>query len=464
MDEALPGLGRSPVHDLTGDDMLAATGFTRDWSRPRPRRTAGINSRNDRLEPFVPSSGPSRSTSFWSIAILLVLVLAASGVPSPLYRVYQERFGFSSGVLTAVFGVYAFALLAALLVVGALSDHVGRRPVLAASLVLQAGAMVLFLAADGVGWLMAARVVQGLATGAMTGALGAALLDFQRSDRPLGALVNSASPGLGLSLGAVGAGVLVEFVAAPTDWVFGTLTAVFLLAAGAVLRLPESSPRLPGALASLRPQVHVPPAQRAAFLMVLPCLAATWALGGLYASLGPSLVAAVFGVDDHLVGSLLILALNGTGLIGSLAMRSAPPERAMVVGALIFSAGVAGTVVALLAGSLPLFFVAAVVSGFGFGSAFLGAISTVTRGVAPGERAGLLSSVFVVSYLMFSVPAIAAGIASGSLGLARTAEIYGAAVIVLALSAAAALLLRRRPGPAADRPRTPADETGTIAA
>jgi predicted MFS family arabinose efflux permease len=396
--------------------------------------------------PLIVPSRASRSTAFWSIAVLLVLVLAASGVPSPLYRVYQERFGFGSGVLTTVFGVYAFALLAALLVVGALSDHVGRRPVLAGALVLQAGAMVLFLLADGVGWLMAARVVQGLATGAMTGALGAALLDFQRSDRPLGPLVNSASPGLGLSLGAVGAGLLVEFVPAPTDWVFGTLTGAFLLAAAAVLLLPESSPRLPGALASLRPQVHVPTAQRGAFLAVLPCLAATWALGGLYASLGPSLVSGVFGVDDHLVGSLLILALNGTGLLGSLAVRGARPERAMVGGALTFAAGVAGTVAALLTGSLPLFFVAAVVSGAGFGSAFLGAMATVTRGVAPGERAGLLSSVFVVSYLMFSVPAIAAGVAAGHLGLATTAEVYGAAVIVLALSAAAALLVRRRPG------------------
>ena len=80
----------------------------------------------------------SRPAAFWSVAVLLVLVLAASGVPSPLYRVYAEEFGFSSGVLTVVFAVYAIALLAALLVVGGLSDHVGRRPVLAVALLLEA--------------------------------------------------------------------------------------------------------------------------------------------------------------------------------------------------------------------------------------------------------------------------------------------------------------------------------------
>lgn len=385
-------------------------------------------------------------------------MLAASGVPSPLYRVYAEEFGFGSAVLTVVFAVYVLALLVSLLVVGGLSDHVGRRPVLAAALVLEAVSMVLFLAADGVGWLLAARVVQGLATGAMTGAFGAALLDLQRSEKPLGPLVNAAAPGFGLSVGAVGAGMAVEWLPAPTSWVFGTLTTLCLVAAvGVLVFLPETSPRSAGAVASLRPSVHVPPAQRRAFVVVLPCLLATWALGGLYASLGPSLVSTVFGVQDHLIGSLVILALNGTGLIGSLGMRGVAPARAMIAGALVFAAGVTGTVTALATGSLALFFIAAVVSGAGFGSAFLGAMATVTLGVAPGARAGLLAAVFTVSYLGFSLPAIAAGIAAGHVGLERTAQVYGAGVIVLALLAVAGLVLHAR-HPVAGATSTPAPD------
>jgi MFS family permease len=378
------------------------------------------------------------------VAVLLVLMLAASGVPSPLYRVYQEQFGFSSGVLTTVFGIYSFALLASLLVVGGLSDHVGRRPVLIAAFVLEAAAMALFLFADGVVWLLAARVVQGLATGALTSTLGASLLDLQHRERPLGAFINSASPGLGLSIGAVGAGLLVQLVPSPTDWVFGVLTVVFLVAAVGALLLPESSPRLPGALASLRPRVHVPPLHRRAFVVSLPIMVGCWAVGGLYASLGPSLVADVFGVDNHLVGGLLILALNGTGVAGSLAMRTSPPERALLAGALLFTIGVTGTLGALFAGSLSLLFTAAVVIGFGFGAAFLGAVATITHGVAPGHRAGLLAAIFVVGYLAFSLPAIAAGIAAGQFGLIRTTEVYGAVVLVLAVLAVAALLRARR--------------------
>jgi MFS family permease len=412
-----------------------------------PARPAG-------LPCCVPARRASRATSFWTAAALLVLVLAASGVPSPLYRVYQERLGFSAGVLTTVFGIYAIALLATLLVVGALSDHVGRRPVIVAGMLLQVVAMALFWAADSVGWLLAARVVQGVSVGALTGALGATLLDHQHADRPLGALLNSATPGFAIALGAVSAGLAVDFVPAPTDRVFGTLTVLFAIAAGVALLLPESSPRTPGALASLWPRVHVPAAQRPVFLAALPCLVAMWALGGLYLSLGPSVAAGVFGLTDHLVGSLVIVAMHGMGAVGSVSLRNAVPHTAMTTGCLVFAAGVSGTIVSLATGSTALFFAATAVSGFGFGAAFLGAVATVTAGVAPGERGGLLSSVFVVGYLAFSLPAVAAGLVSGAVGLRPTTVVYGVVVVALALGAVAGLQRQRRAVLRRPEPRT----------
>jgi MFS family permease len=400
--------------------------------------------RQEGLSGFVPFRRLAGPAAFWAVAALFVLVLATAGVPTPLYRVYQQEFGFSSGVLTTVFGIYAFALLAALLVVGALSDHVGRRPVIATGMLLQAVAMGLFLAADGVGWLLAARVVQGVSVGVLTGALGAMLLDLQRGPRPLGAMVNAATPTAGLAIGAVGTGLLVEYVAQPTRWVFGPLTVAFVVAAVSVLALPETSPRRPGAVASLRPQVSVPRSARAAFLLAVPALVAMWSIGGLYLSLGPSLASGVFGVDDHLVGSLLILAMQGTGAVGSVAMWRVPAPTSMLIGTLAFATGVAVTVLSLATVSTPLFFAGAVLSGLGFGSAFLGATATITRDVPAGERGGLLSSVFVVGYLAFSVPAIVAGLVVDTVGLQTTAEVYGVVVVVLALVAVAGLLRRRR--------------------
>jgi MFS family permease len=116
----------------------------------------------------------------------------------------------------------------------------------------------------------------------------------------------------------------------------------------------------------------------------------------------------------------------------------------MLVGALVFTAGMVGTIGALVTAWAPLLFASSVLSGFAFGAAFLGAVATITSGVAPHHRAGLMASIFVVGYLAFSVPSMAAGLAIGTFGLLRTAEVYAVVVVLLALVAVAALLRARR--------------------
>ena len=81
---------------------------------------------------------------------------AASSAPSPLYGLYREAWGFSAATLTAVFASYAFALLAALLLFGSLSDHLGRRTVIVLALVLEIVSVLLFWQAPSVGWLLSA--------------------------------------------------------------------------------------------------------------------------------------------------------------------------------------------------------------------------------------------------------------------------------------------------------------------
>src|SRR4051812_27417783 len=92
----------------------------------------------------------SKRTAFVLLASLAVSFLAGSSAPTPLYALYQARWGFSPIVTTLVFGIYALAVLVALLTVGRLSDHVGRRPVLIVATLLQAITMLAFASASGV--------------------------------------------------------------------------------------------------------------------------------------------------------------------------------------------------------------------------------------------------------------------------------------------------------------------------
>ncbi|MFD7439384.1 hypothetical protein [Streptomyces sp. NPDC059861] len=152
---------------------------------------------------------------------------------------------------------------------------------LAAALVVEAAAMVVFLAADGVEALLPARILQGLATGAAAGAVSAGLMDLQPSPiSPLGSLVNAVAPAAGLAAGAVGSGLLVQYAPAPTALVFVLLTVLFVPLAAIVPLLLDPVPPRPGAWSPLRPRVAVPAQARGAFLAATPCLVAVWAMGG----------------------------------------------------------------------------------------------------------------------------------------------------------------------------------------
>lgn len=215
----------------------------------------------------------ARSAAFWLEAAVLVLFLAASAAPTPLYRVYQVRWGFSATTLTAVFAVYVLFLLMTVLIFGSLSDHVGRRPMIITALAVDTAACILFLLAHGVGALFAGRALQGVAVGLAASALGAALLDL-RPAGSLAPLVTSNGGTVGLAVGALGTSVLVQYGPAPTHLVWWLLLGAFLAAILLTAATPEPGTVRPGALASLKPDVSVPRSARGTFARAAPCLVA----------------------------------------------------------------------------------------------------------------------------------------------------------------------------------------------
>jgi MFS family permease len=256
------------------------------------------------------------------------------------------------------------------------------------------------------------------------------------------------APPVGLAIGAVGSGLLVQFAPAPTSLVFVVLGLAFLALAAGVLLLPETVPRRPGALDSLRPRIALPAGGKGIFWSTVPALVATWSLGGLYLSLGPSLAADLLDLHNHLVGGLVVATLNVAAAIAALAGQRRSAPSLLLGGCLVLAAGAAVTLLSLLANSVPGFFVGSALAGVGFGAAFLGAFRTVSGLARPEERAELFAAVYVVSYLAFSIPAVIAGFATSSFGLRDTATGYGTAIIVLALVVVAHSTLRRRAVPA----------------
>jgi MFS family permease len=393
----------------------------------------------------------SPAMAFVAVTAVFVLFAAAASAPTPLYVVYQKEWGFTATTLTVIFAVYVLGLIASLLVVGALSDHVGRRPVLAAAVALEGLAFVLFLVAGGVTGLLVARATQGIATGMAFSTLGATLVDLNPPHSPGRAgLVNGVAPISGLAMGALGCGALVQFAPAPTQLVFAVLLVGTVLASLVVALIPETSARRPGALASLRPRLSVPSHIRPDVYALVPIIVASWALGGLYLSLGPSVAAGLFGLRNHLIGGLVVTLLAGAGAVTAFVLREWPTRRVLEISAVMLCAGTAVTLVGVESQVVVLGAVGTVSAGIGFGGSALASFGTLARLAAPSERSELLAVALVIAYLAFSLPAVGAGFATSSVGLHATTVVYSVGVVALGVIALAAQ--RRRGQTIGNRP------------
>jgi MFS family permease len=384
----------------------------------------------------------SKTAAFYLQASLIVSFLAGSSAPTAIYALYQRAWGFSPITITIVFGTYALAVLATLLVAGSLSDYVGRRPLLIAAALVQTTSMLVFTAAGGVGALLAARVLQGIGTGLAAGAVGAGMLDI---DRERGAIANAVAPMIGVATGSILSGLFVAYAPAPTKAIYVALGLLFIGQASGVALMPESVAPRPGALGSLVPQLRVPPRMRGAILLAVPALVATWALPGFYGSLGPTLVKKLVGGTSPMLAGLALFVLATSAGLVVLSMHARSARQVLLGGTSALVVGVATVLVAVAYGSVALFFAGTAVAGGGFGAAFQGALRSVLSLAAAHERAGVLSVLYVVAYLSMGLPAVLGGVhlAHGGDVLA-TAHEYGVVVIVLATTALLGALLRGR--------------------
>jgi MFS family permease len=313
--------------------------------------------------------------------------------------------------------------------------------------------------ADSVAWLFVARGIQGLATGLVLSAAAAALLDLHKNRDPVAVgLTNGVSSTIGLGSGVLISAAIVQYLLAPRVLPYVLLLVLFLIALVGAWRLREPVEVAPGARFHLTPErPYVPPVARRPFLLAALAVLSSWSIGGLFLSLGPQLSALVYNSDNHVVVSgLAFFLLAGAATASQLLFGRAAPWRAAVYGSLTLALGMALIVAASASESAVLFTVGALVTGAGFGVAFLGGLRALSAAIPPEHRAATMSAFYVVAYGSLSVPAVIAGLVVEPLGIQETFEIFGSAII------AVALLVAREAW--RQRPRAAARGAGEVAA
>jgi len=336
--------------------------------------------------------------------------------------------------LTAGFTIYAVTLLATILIAGSLSDHVGRRAVLIAALALMIVASVLFLVADNIGTVILARAIQGVATGAATSTFTAAIIELApERHRRIMTVVTGSAPVAGLALGALATGLMLDIVEDPTTIVYSVLGAGFVVGLIAVLAARETAALSPGALASLRPRLAIPPAAKQWFVSLAPLVAAGWMFSGLFLGLAPSFDREVFGISDGALNGVIVALQPASAAVFSLLFSRIQAEWSARAGAALMLVGALLAITGIVSGEIFVTALGAIVGGAGQGAGFGASLRILAPLVSNAHRGGLFSAVYFIAYTSYGLPVLAAGLASNLVALTPIVIAYGAVVAGFAL-------------------------------
>ncbi|MFC3283937.1 MFS transporter [Litchfieldella rifensis] len=391
------------------------------------------------------SSPPRALTSrllFLGVAFAFLVIMLGTTLPTPLYPLYQQRFGFSQLMITVIFAVYAVGVIAALIVTGRWSDQVGRRPLLFLGLVAAASSDVVFYHSDGLTSLLAGRLLSGISAGIFTGTATVAVIELAPPawKRPATFVATAANMG-GLGLGPVTAGLLGQYAPWPLHLAYAVHLGLLALAMVAVWLAPETVVRPAHPRLSLQ-RLKVPPEVREVFLPAATAGFAGFAVLGFFTATAPAFMGQVLGYS-HLAligvvaGGVFFASTLGQRLQGRFAEHRRLPLGCSVV---IVGAGLIGTGIGVP--SLGIFLAGAAVVGLGQGIAFRAGLGAVAAASPVDQRGAVTSAFFVVAYVALSIPVVGIGLVARVIGLAATG--VGFAGFVALLSAVALVLLRRR--------------------
>jgi MFS family permease len=376
------------------------------------------------------------------LAYAFAAVMLGTTLPTPMYALYAQRMHFAVLTTTVVFATYAVGVLVALLAFGRWSDAIGRRPVLLAGAVAAIASAAVFLAARSVPELLVGRFLSGLSAGVFTGTATAAIIEAAppHARNRAAAVATMANIG-GLGMGPLLAGVLVQYAPAPLKLSFALHIALVVLAAVAILAVPETSERV-GHIGFQR--LSVPPETRAVFTVAATAAFAGFAVMGLFTAVAPSFIAGVIGVGNHAAAGAIVASVFAASATTQLLVTRAPPTRAIALGCAALVVGMVILATSLHLASLPGLLVAAVIAGAAQGASFGRGLAAVAAHTPPERRAEVSSTYFVVAYVAISLPVIGEGVAAQHWGLRTAGVSFALAVAALAAVCLVAVVQERR--------------------
>jgi MFS family permease len=357
-------------------------------------------------------------------AIAMALMLAGTLLPTPLFELYHRVWLLTPGEISLVFTVYVGSLVPSLLFLGGLSDSLGRRRTILLSFAFFAAGSLILAFASGLGWLVAARVVQGVGMGIGSGAAAAAIREWmpERERARAGMIIVFAVSG-GSAFGALLGGVLAQYAPHPLSLAYLVHVALVAIVAIAIASVPKCPHPRPAAH-SVVPTI--PAGIRRPFFVASAQAFIGWGSFAIFLGLVPAFLARSLDVHNLLVGAFVITGIQVGSVAISLVAQRFANRSAIIAGVATLGIGMWILIAGVWLHNYALVALATLLTGAGGGLTYLTGLNIVAAISPPEHRAEMLSAFLVACYLGFGIPALLLGIAANYFGL--TAAFIGTAI------------------------------------
>ncbi len=399
------------------------------------------------LDLIMPSSDSRRLPAlllFFGVALAFSVTMIGTTMPTPLYPIYQDRFGFSQLMITIIFAAYAVGVIGALIVTGRWSDQLGRRPLLLAGLVCSVISDIVFWQADGLTMILVGRVLSGISAGIFTGTATVAVIELAPPHwRQRATFFATAANMGGLGLGPMLAGALSQYLPAPLILSYLVHMGLAVLAIICVWLAPETVAKPARPKLSLQ-RLNVPPEVRSVFIPAAIAGFAGFAVCGFFTSIAPAMMGKVLGYDNRLLIGVVAGSIFIASTIGQFLQDKLPIALRLPLGCATLVVGMLPVALGIYLQSLPAFMVGAIIAGMGHGISFRAGMGAIASASPANERAAVTSTFFIVVYVAISLPVVGIGVMASLTSLQTTGIIFSICVGSLAALALVILLRRRR--------------------
>lgn len=379
----------------------------------------------------------------WPFAVsagALLLIFVASGSPTPLFNTYRETTSITDAHLALTTALYLSTTAVSLLLLGRLSDYLGRRAVSIGAVLLGAVGCLVLTQIDGPEVLAIGRFLQGLSCGVGSTALGAFVVDTAAPRAAwLAAMITGSAPPFAIPIGALFSGALMTIPGVTPTLGYLLLAALLVLCAVLLWWCQDTVDPKPGALRSMRPRVRIPEGSGRIIFAAGAAFAATWSLGGFFQAFAASVTADYLGSSDTFVIAIVFSSAVLLSPLGAMLSGRLRPVTAVRSGLTVFTLAVIGFITALWFGSITWFLVAALIAGIGQGAASTGGMRSVLNAASAPDRAGVLATMYLICYSSGAIPSLIVGQIADAVSILTIAMGHGVLVVVTAIVSVAAI-------------------------